>query len=163
MRKSVFCLFLVLCLLPVSCSMRAYREIRVTSARLVSVAPDGLSALNALVEIGVDNPAGNVTVSDLDVMARFRGQDAMVFTADPVTLEGRTERLYELPLQGRLADGFNPFQLLSLLGGNFSYEDLSFSLRCRATLPNGLGKNIELKDMPLSQLMEQLEHYEQKE
>jgi len=152
---------MLLSVLLVSCKGRAYQDISVTSARLVSVVPEGLSGLNAVVEIGVHNPAGEIRLSDLSAMAKYRGQDALLITAEPVTLEGRTDQLYTIPLQGRLAENFNPLQLLTLAGGGFTYDDLTVSLRCRASLRGGFGKVIEMEDMPLGQLLNQLEQHEE--
>jgi len=149
----IFLSFLLVPVLFVGCKSKGFQDVALTSVRLVSIEPEGFFHVNAVLEVGVHNPARSFQVSDLSAVARFQGQDALAATAEPVRIPGHSDALYQIPLQGELADGFNPFRLLRLLGDEASFEDVTFDVRARVSLPSGFGRNIELLDIPLSSLL----------
>ena len=155
MKRILIPVLAVLCLLLAGCKGASYKDIKVTSARIVSIVPEGLSDLSALIEVGIHNPTVAFEVSDLSGLARYRGQDALTATADQLIVAGRTDKVYLIPVKGRIADGFNPFQLLRLISGEADFDDVTFTVTGRVALRGGIGKNIELKDIPLSSLLGQ--------
>ena len=152
MKRIHIVLLLILSLLLAGCKGRSFQDIRVTSLRLVSVEPQGLSGVSAVLEVGLHNPAAGFELKDLQGLAKFKGQEMLQLNGDPVSVAPRSDELYELSLQGRLADGFSILRLLRLLGGGASLEDVTFDLRGRATLRSGLGRDFEFLDVPLSSL-----------
>ena len=154
---------LLLSLLLAGCKGGSYKDITITSARIVSIVPEGLTGLSALLEVGVHNPAGAIELSELEGMARYRGQDALALTAEPVSVAARSDQLIRIPIQGRLAGGLNPLQLLGMVSGGVNYDDVTFSLSGRAGLRGGIGKNFELKDIPLGTLVNQAQPYANEE
>ena len=140
-------------LLLTGCKSKGFQDIALTSVRLVSIEPEGFFHVNAILEVGVHNPTLSFQVSDLSAVARFQGQDALAATAEPVRIPGHSDALYQIPLRGQLADGFNPFRLLRLLGDEASFDDVTLDVRARVSLPGGFGRNIELLDIPLSELL----------
>ena len=71
-------------------------------------------------------------------------------------VEGHSEKQYDIPVKGRLADGFNPFQLLKLLSNEADIEDMTLSISARPALRGGVGKVVEINDMPLKKLIDKI-------
>jgi hypothetical protein len=153
MRKLRIALLFVLVLVMTACSGHRFDDIRFTSVRLVSLSPEGFSSVSAVVEVGIDNPTVAFNVENIEGVARFQGQEALHMTGEKLSVAAHSEGLYQLPLQGSMAEGFNPLRLLRLLGDEASFDDISFDLRARVALRSGIGKNIEVLDIPLSELL----------
>lgn len=155
MRALRTILIVIFSLLLTACSNRL-KEIELTSVDLLSVSPKGLSGISAQLELGIHNPAMAFEISDLGAILRFKSEPALLISAEPLVVEGRCDKLYIVPLDGRLAEGFNPFKLLQLLGGEVDMSDLSLDVKAKVALRNGLGKDIEYKDIALDTLLEKL-------
>ena len=155
MNKRTAYILLPLLLLLCSCTAR-YKEIEPTSFEVVSITPVGLTSLEAVVDVGVHNPAGRLTLSGIGCTVKYKGEDCVGITADPVTLERRCDSVYRVPLKGSLVQGFNPFQLLEILGNQENIEFLTVDVSARAELPGGIGKEIEYSDVPLKRLVDKL-------
>lgn len=153
MKKVRLLLLLCLSLLLAGCKDRGFQDITVTSVRLVSIIPEGLTGVSAELEVGIHNPALAFRVEDLTGAAKFQGQEALLLSAEPLDVAARCDSLYLIPLRGRVNGDFNPLRLLRLLGGEADLDDISFDIRARASLRSGLGKNIEMLDIPLSSLL----------
>lgn len=154
MQKARLYLLLLLTLLAAGCKRSGFQDISVTSARVISIVPEGLTGLSALVEVGIHNPTVGFELTGLQGVARYKGQDAFTATADQVLVSGHEDKIYRIPVQGRIADGFNPFLLLRLVSEDGSYDDVTFTFSGRVSLRGGIGRNIELKDIPLSSLIQ---------
>lgn len=146
-------LLLALALLLAGCKGKGIKDIKVTSVRIISVTPVGLNGLTALVEVGVHNPTVAFELTDINGLARFKGQDALNVTADQLIVSGHTDKIYRIPVQGEIADGFNPLQLVRLVADENAFDDLTISVKGKVALRGGLGKKIEIKEIPLSSLM----------
>lgn len=153
MKKVRLLLLLCLSLLLAGCKDRGFQDITVTSVRLVSITPEGLTGVSAELEVGIHNPTLAFRVEDLTGAAKFQGQEALLLSAEPLDVAARCDSLYLIPLRGRVDGDFNPLRLLRLLGGEADLDDISFDIRARASLRSGLGKNIEMLDIPLSSLL----------
>ena len=153
MKKVRLLLLLCLSLLLAGCKDRGFQDIAVTSVRLVSIIPEGLTGVSAELEVGIHNPTLAFRVEDLTGAAKFQGQEALLLSAEPLDVAARCDSLYLIPLRGRVNGEFNPLRLLRLLGGDAGFDDITFDIRGRAALRSGLGKNIEMLDIPLSDLL----------
>ena len=152
--KRVFTLLLCAMVLVLSgCQGRRLQDIKVTSARIVSIVPQGLSELSAVVEVEIHNPSVALEISDIIGTARFGDMDILSVSADRLVIDARTDRAYQVPLKGHIEEGFNPLRLLRLLGDEASLDDIKVSYKARISLRGGIGKDIEMEDMPLSTLL----------
>ena len=133
------------------------RDIEVTSARVVSIVPQGLTTATAELEVGVHNPASSLTLKDISGLAKFKGEPLMDFDADALVIEGKTDSVYCFPVRCRLSEGFSILRLLRVFDGSADENDLTFSVKGRAALKGGLGKDIELEDVPLGTLLGKME------
>ena len=131
------------------------KDITVTSCELVSVMPQGLSSLEALIKIGIYNPSVSFEVSDLKGVAKVKGQPAIILTADQLIVTSGSDKVYRVPLYGEIAEGFNPFQLLQLLDNQIDFQDVTIDVTGKVALRGGVGKKLDIKDIPLSKLISQ--------
>ena len=144
-------ILLAACLLLTSCG-KGVKDMALTSFRLVSVSPQGLSGVTMLVEVGVDNPTVGFEITDVNAVLKLDSVPALLLTADQLMVEGHAQKLYTIPLKGQIAEGFNPFQLLRLISDDSVMSRLTADVSARAALRGGLGKNIEMKDIKLDSL-----------
>ena len=134
---------------------KSFQDIKVTSVDLVSLSPLGLSAVDVEVNVGVDNPTVQVALTQLNAVVKMDGTPCLNITADDVTLAAKTQDIYPLLLHGSLAEGFNPFQLLGLLG-TYDFSPLTIDVFFHGALKSGLGKDFEYRDIALKDLLEKL-------
>ena len=79
---------LILCLLVTSIvtalpgcgSLAKVKEIKVTSCGVESYSMKGLRSLDAVLAIGIDNPAMEFTVNELDGILKYHGEDSSRLT-----------------------------------------------------------------------------------
>ncbi len=132
------------------------KDISVTSFNILSIAPQGLSGITALVEIGIHNPTVGFEVTNLNATIKMKGQDMIYLSADQLMVEGHSEKQYDIPVKGKLAEGFNPFQLLRLMSNEADMQDMTLSISARPALRGGVGKMIEINDIPLKELIDKI-------
>ena len=97
--KRIFTLLLCATLLVLSgCQGRRLQDIKVTSARIVSIVPQGLTELNAVVEVGIHNPSVALEISDIignvSEMCK-RNRAALMTLSSEEDIIGRTVDLLE--------------------------------------------------------------------
>ena len=141
-----------LCL--VSCS-KSFKDIRLTSCELVSASPRGLSGFDAVLNVGVDNPAPQVTLSGAYAVVKMDGKPCLYLSTADFTLKPRKEMIYQIALQGTLDSEFNPFMLLALLKEQ-NWELMTADVYFRGELAGGLGKQFEYTDIPLKNLLDKI-------
>ncbi|MBR4826439.1 MAG: hypothetical protein IKZ91_00965 [Bacteroidales bacterium] len=154
--KRALRLLAVLLLAAGMCSCANFKDIKVTSFDLVSLSPRGLSSIDAALNIGVDNPTVQVTLTDMTATVKMDGTPCLHLDADDVTLSPRTNCVYNLVVHGTIDSGFNPFQLLTLLSSTTGLDPMTVDVRFRGVLRSGLGKDFEYTDIPLKDLMDKL-------
>ena len=137
-----------------SCA-KSLKDVKVTSYELTSFSPRGLTSFDATVDLGVDNPSVQFSLSKMNAVVKIEGTPCLNLTAEDVMVAPRSEQVYPLVLHGSMADGFNPFSLLVLLREP-GLELLTIDVSCRGTLKSGLGKDFEYKDLPITDLMSSL-------
>ena len=161
MKRVFTILLLALALVLSGCQGRRLQDIKVTSARIVSIVPEGLSNISALIEVGIHNPSVAVELRDVVGMAHYEDMNILSVTADQLIIEGHSDKLYQIPLKGHIEEGFNPLRLIRLFGGESSMDDITVSFKGRVSLRGGIGKDIEMEDIPLNTLFNLTEQYEQ--
>lgn len=137
-----------------SCSVSNFKDIKVKSFDVVSITPAGLSAVDAVVDVEVDNPAIDFAISRATGVLRYNGDECLTVTAtDMVQVEGKSDKVYRVPLHGVLADNFNPFSFLTLLKSR-DMTPFTVDVSAYAALRGGIGKELEFKGLPLSKLLQ---------
>jgi len=142
---------LLICSLVLSACGKGQSEVKVTSFDIVSITPQGLTNLDALAAVGVDNPKIGFEISDVNGIVKMHGSPCIVITADRIVIDGHSNKLYKIPFSGALAEEFNPFILLNFLKDK-KIDAFTVDLKLKVSMRGGVGKVIELKDLPLEQL-----------
>lgn len=151
-RKVSIIVFLALAAVLFTGCVGKYKKVSVSSCELQSVVPTSLRSCNAVVAVGINNPAPSFKLKDIEATVKKNGDVFGTIVADPVAVDGKCERVYQIPLQAQLAEGIGVVQLLALYKG-FNPEDFTIDVKARADVVGKIGKNIEYNDVPLSKLM----------
>ncbi|MBO4671665.1 MAG: hypothetical protein J5640_07495 [Bacteroidales bacterium] len=151
--KRVAELFLVAlsALLLTSCG-KSFKDMEITSCKITSISPKGLSAFDATVDLGVNNPSVQLNLTKLKATVKMDGAPCLYLNADDVTIEPRSEQVYVLTIHGLLDGSFNPFALLTLLDSP-DLEPMTIDASCHAALKSGIGKDLIYEDVPLKDLL----------
>lgn len=150
MRKHIAIIVMFASLLLTGCKGHGVKDIEVTSFKIVSIVPKGVSGITALVEVGIHNPMVGFEVTDVHATAKVKDAEALVLTADQLMVPGHTDKVYSIPVKGSIVEGFNPLQLLKIFSNDLNMSDVTVTVKAKVALRGGVGKNIEIKDIPIS-------------
>lgn len=150
MKRFVIPLLLAVLAL-VSCGP-SVKDVRITSASVASVVPDGFNSFKLKAFIGVDNPGGRFSLKDVTATVNVSGRPTLFLSSPDVLVEGHTSTVYELPVSGRFAGNFNIFRLFSL-GESLYGDDVTVDLKGKFVTSVGIGKNIDVKGIRLDKNM----------
>ena len=146
------CILLMLAGMTLTGCVSKYKKIKVSSFNLESVVPSSLRSANVVVAVGINNPAPSFQVRDIEATVK-RGDEVMgVVTGEPVSIDGKCDRVYRIPLQAQLAEGISIMQLLAIYK-SFNPEEFTLDLHARANVAGKIGKDIEYNDVPLTKFL----------
>ncbi|MBQ9462093.1 MAG: hypothetical protein IJU68_00360 [Bacteroidales bacterium] len=155
MKKFVLILMTALAGVCLSSCSGSFKDIKLTSCELVSLSPRGLSAFDAVLNLSIDNPAPQVTLSEMSAVIKMNQVPCLHLTAEDITISPRTELIYSVTFHGTMDENFNPFTLLSLVKQP-DLAAMTIDVGFRGTLKSGLGKYFEYKDIPVKDLIGQI-------
>jgi len=153
-RSIILILATVLALCLTGCgSVERIRNIRVTSWAVESVSPTGLRGLTADLAVGVENPAMQFTLEDIEGVLYYKGTEFVHYTADPVTVRRKSTAVYPLHCKAILG---GEYSVLSVLGmaRNYDLADFTTDIHARVRLRGGASKSFDFKDIPIKDLIE---------
>jgi len=152
-RKGLIILTAMLALVLSSVTgCRKYEQIRVTSGKIESLNMNGLRSVDLTLLVGIDNPAGKVTVKEAEGTLRHFGKIIGKVTLAPLVLMPRTHAEYTMEAQVELAAGLGFKDLMRLADPGKWDEyvvDLTFSGKA-----SGVVVKKSIKDIPLKKLLE---------
>ena len=140
-------------LLALSFSCASYKDISVTSCEVASLSPNGLRAVDAVLSVGVHNPTVAFTLSDIAGTVRQGENVIATCYGGPVSVDRKSDKVYDLPCTLTLDDSLSLFQVLSLIQKR-DFSDFTVDVSGWVTLRNGLRKKLEFNDVPVSSLLE---------
>ena len=135
------------------CGCSKYKQIRPVSANVESISPQGFRAVAAVVALEIDNPAGQVTLSEIEGQIVRYGKVFGKVAVDPFILEARSLKTYHLRAEINLGEDVNLLDVMSLLKTNV-LEEFTVDLYARATLKAGASKKMAYEGLPLKELYE---------
>ena len=144
-------LLLAACMLLTSCASK-YKKISVSDFEVESILPTSLRSCTVNVAVNINNPAPAFKVKEIEATVKRGGEVFGLVTADPVAIDGKSERTYHLPLQAQLAEGIGVIQLLTIYK-SFNPEEFTLDLKARANVAGNIGKDIDYKDVPLTKFL----------
>lgn len=153
--KRIEKIVVLLLLAVLSSSCGKIKEIHLTSWSVESYTPVGFRGLDLVLKLGVDNPALQFTVYDVEAEIFRHGNSLGTFvTTEPVLVKARTVEEYRLKGQARLSDGVSVFSLLAL-ARNFNMAEYSISYSASVKIRGGGHVTLSKKDIPMTELFEE--------
>ena len=146
-------LMTALAILILAAGCNKFKEIEITSFEVESFSPNGMRAVDAVALVGVHNPTVGFTISDLQGTVRNGDEIIAHLTGAPVTVEKKSDLVYELPCSVTLDESLSLFQVLSLLK-NMDFDGCVVDLSALVTLSSGLKKTLVYNDIPVKDLVE---------
>ena len=143
---------LVACVI-LAAACNKFKEIDVTSCEVMSLTPKGFRSVDAVLGVGVYNPTVSFTLSD--VTGNIRKDDLVIatFSGGPITIDKKSEKVYELPCTLMLEEGLSLFQVLTLIK-TMDFEGYVIDASGVVSLSNGLKKNLQFKEIPVNSLLD---------
>ena len=129
-----------------------YKQIRPVSAGIESIMPNGLRSVVVNIRTEIDNPASQVTLSDIDGQVERSGKVLGRVSLDPFILEAKTLKEYHLRATVTLDQGTTLFDVMSL-ASKTALEECKASVNFKVTLKGGLSKKMSYEGIPLSRFM----------
>lgn len=129
------------------------KDITVTSVAVEAISPQGLKGLNVYLAVGIDNPAMQISLEDINGALKHSGKVIGRVAMDPFVLQARSAEIYHLKAFVTLGEDATLRDLLLLTDVERLYEcvvDVSATPR----LKGGLGAPLKIKDIPLKKLLE---------
>jgi hypothetical protein len=89
------------------------------------------------------------------VTGSIRKDDLVIatFSGGPVTIDKKSEKVYELPCTLMLEEGLSLFQVLTLIK-TMDFEGYVIDASGVVSLSNGLKKNLQFKEIPVNSLLD---------
>ena len=133
------------------------KDIRITSAKLESVSPRGFKSLDVFFTVGVDNPARQVKISEIDGSLKHSGKVIGKLAMDPFVLTARSSETYTFKANVSLAKGAG-FKDLMMLASPDGLNECTVDLTAKAAYGIGAPMPVKLKDIPLKELLDKIEN-----
>ena len=133
------------------------KDIRITSAKLESVSPRGFKSLDVFFTVGVDNPARQVKISEIDGSLKHSGKVIGKLAMDPFVLTARSSETYTFKANVSLAKGAG-FKDLMMLASPDGLNECTVDLTAKAAYGKGAPMPVKLKDIPLKELLDKIEN-----
>ncbi len=137
-----------------SCSgIKKLEELRITSAKIDKIVPNGLRGAELGLLLGIDNPGTQITLSEISCDVKRFGKVLGKVALDPVTIKAKTEEVHDLDMDVTLGDGTTILDLGGLLNKG-ALEELTVDVRTKVKIKGGVSKNLVYNDLPLKELIE---------
>ena len=143
-------------LLVAAASCGRFEDIRINSCRLSSATPRGFTAVDAVLDVEIDNPATSFTISDIQGVVLRDGVDSVIFVnGGPVDVKKRRVQTYQVPCTATLGRSMGLLDFLNILNNN-EYEGLTLELQMDASLKNGIKRQINMGPFSVEDLLKDL-------
>ena len=147
----ILILTLMLSVLSGCSGVRKMKDIKITSVGVKYFVPTSMRSGEGVLTLGIDNPAMDFTISDVDGVVRRGERPLGYLTAGELNLRANTSEIYELPCTATLAEGVSVVEILTLASQK-DLDGLTADINLRLTLPNGMGKTLSFNDLDLKKL-----------
>ena len=152
---NIFALLLLALLLGLT-GCKDIRDIRVTSVEVESLSPRGFKSVDVFLKVGVDNPAKQVKISEIDGSVKHSGKVIGNVAMAPVILAARTDSTYTVKADVSLADGVSVMDVLALAGQKSQIEAATVNIYAKAKVKGGPVRKFKIEHMPVKKLLELL-------
>ena len=152
-KRIRYAVLLAMVAMTALCGCSKYKQIRPVSAELESIVPGGFRSVSATLAVEIDNPAGQVRLSEIEGIVSRSGKVFGRVAVDPFILEARSLEKYRLNAVLSLDGDVTLIDVMSLLKGK-AVEEITVDLHAKVSLKGGASKRVALEDLPLKELYE---------
>ena len=157
-KRISYRLLLLVCVAIMSLvSCNKIREIRPTSFELVSVSPKGFYSADVDFRLGIHNPALQIGFSDIFAEVVLNGKVIGNVSVAPFVMEAKSDNVYDMNALLALNKGTSVLNLIPLLKSPDAMKNAHINLRVRATLKNGISKELVWNAVPVEKLIKLVE------
>jgi hypothetical protein len=128
------------------------RDLKVTSVDIENISLNGLRGANVALAVGIDNPAFQVGLSEIEGSLKLSGKVLGRMAMDPFVLHARSAEVYHLKASLRIEQGVTLAEILALTDME-TLNKCMVDVSVMATLKNGVSKRLTFNDIPLTDLL----------
>lgn len=143
---------MVICLSGCS-GIKKLEDLKVTSANINNLTPEGMRGIRMDVALGVDNPGVQVSLSDISCSFKHSGKVLGIVAVDPFTLHARTEEIYNLKANVSLSENTSLFDISKLMN-KAVLEEAVVDFSANVKLKSGVSRKLVYNDIPVKKLLE---------
>lgn len=143
---------LALCL-PVLAGCAGVKDIKVTSCSIMSISPNGLKALDAVLALGIDNPIMAFRIENLSGEIKRSESGFATFSAGDLPVQRKCEKVYPLSCSGSIDRSVSLIDLLKLAASQ-DFSEFTVNLNVKIKLKCGIGATLHFKDIKVTDLMD---------
>lgn len=151
-KRYVILLFMAVFCFSGCAELKKIKEIEVDNFRVEAVSPNGLRGLTVNFVVEVDNPASQLSFSDVTGTLERSGKILGRVEVDPFTLQGKRVEKYHLKADVTLGEGASILELGKLIDKN-ALNESTVDINAKVKIKNGAPKKIKLNDVPLKELL----------
>lgn len=152
-KLSFFALLAALMCLSGCADIKRLKEMSVDSVKISSVTPKGFRGVELVLDVEVDNPGAQVSLSEIFATLEHSGKVLGVVAVDPFVLNAKSDEVYRLNADVQLGDGATLVDLGKLLDKK-AIEEALVDVSAKVRIRKGATKKVELNDIPLKKLIE---------
>ncbi|MBO4339897.1 MAG: hypothetical protein J5835_00515 [Bacteroidales bacterium] len=144
-------ILLAAALMASGCGVSKLKDVRISSWDYKYITPTSSRSVDALLLLGIDNPGPAVKVTGLAGNLKYGDRSLVDITGEELLLDGKTEKVYELPCSASLSEGVSLLSLIPLLSQDSAHK-LKADLRMHVALKSGLGTDLVFNDLSISEI-----------
>lgn len=129
------------------------KDIRITSSKIVSLDVKGLKGADVRLSVGVYNPAGQISISEIEGEVKYSGKVIGRVAIDPVVIKARSEEEYDVKAAISIAEGVSLRDLM-VFADLRKLGECTVDMSAKAKIKGGGTKKFSVKDIPLKELLE---------
>lgn len=134
---------------------RNVKDIDITSVKLEAISPEGLRSLNIYLAVGIDNPAMQIELTEIQGSLKHSGKIIGRLAMDPIKVQARSAETYHVRANVSLAEGAGLKDLMVLMDEQALNECL-VDVSVRPKFKSGLSAPVTLTDIPLKKLLDRV-------
>ena len=131
------------------------KDIRVTSVKIISLNIRGLSGAEIILEVGVDNPAQQISLSEIEGELKHSGKVLGRVAVAPILLKPKSQEKYNVEATVRIAEGASLRDMM-MFADVRRLGECTVDVSALAKIKGGGKKKIAVKDIPMKELLERV-------
>ena len=139
----------VVCVAAASCGIAKVKDISISSFDVKYITPTSARSLDAVLLVGIHNPATNIEISGLEGTVKYSGREIAVVQAGTIPLEKKSDKVYEVPCTASLVDGVSLLSLFPIFAMQ-NAQDLSADVHLHVVLKGGAGTDLVFNDLTIA-------------